>query len=51
MELTVKYKEWYDRPAPIFDVLDEHVMSLLDIDDDEDNNNKSKINEVLTAAV
>ena len=50
-ELIAKYKEWYCRPAPIFDVSDEHVMSLLDVNNEEDKNDEIEISEVLTTAV
>ena len=51
MELIAKYKEWYGRPATIFDVSDEHIKSLLDVNDNENKNNESEISEVLTTVV
>ena len=37
-ELIAKYKEWYGRPVPTFDVDDDENVSSLNMHDDEINN-------------
>ena len=50
-ELIAKYKEWYGRPVPTFNVANDEIVTLLDVQDNNEYNDETGINEIVTTEV